>query len=141
MEIYFEFMTEYWYLFAMLFVTVLLLSMNPGAQSTGGSRALTPGQLPQLQSKDNAVIVDLNEKDRFKEGHISQAINLPFSKLEDSIGKLRKHQKKPIVLTCDSGNNSKKAVSVLRKNEFENVYVLAGGLAAWRKENLPLEKG
>ena len=141
MEIYFEFMTEYWYLFAMLFVTVLLLSFDPGALGTGASRSIAPAQLPQLQSRNNAVIVDVNEKDRFKTGHISQSINLPFSKLEDSIGKLKKHQKKPIVLTCDTGTNSKKAVSILKKNEFTDLYVLSGGLAAWKKENLPLEKG
>jgi len=29
---------------------------------------------------------------------------------------------------------------VLRKNEFKRVYTLSGGLAAWEKENLPLER-
>ena len=137
---YIEFMTEYWYLFAMLFVTVLLLSIDPGSRAGGGSRMLAPNQVPQLQSRENAVIVDVNEKEKFKEGHISQALNFPFSRLEDSMGKLKKHQKKPIVLACENGNTSKKAVNVLKKNEFTDLYVLSGGLAAWRKENYPLEK-
>ena len=45
------------------------------------------------------------------------------------------------MLTCENGNNSRKAVSVLQKNDFSNIYTLNGGLASWRKENLPLEKG
>ncbi len=137
---YIEFMTEYWYLFAILLVIVFLLSMDPTGQGMGGSRTITPVQLPQLQSRENAVILDVNETDRFKSGHISQAVNIPFSVLGDSLGKLKKYQKKTIVLTCDSGNNSKKAMAILKKNEFSDLYLLSGGLGAWKKENLPLEK-
>lgn len=138
---YIDFITEYWYLFAMLIVTVFMLSLDPGKRGASGSKTLTPSQLPKLQTRENAVIVDLNEKDKFKEGHISQAINVPFSGLENSLGKLRKHQKKAVVLTCENGSNSRKAVAILKKNDFSEIYTLNGGLASWRKENLPLEKG
>ncbi len=137
---YIDFMTEYWYLFAMLVVIVLLLSFDPASKGVGGSKIVTPAQLPPLQSRNHAVIIDLNEKDRFKKGHISQSINIPFSRFPDSLGKLKKYQKKPIVLACETGANSKKAVSVLKKNEFADVYILSGGLSGWKKENLPLEK-
>ena len=133
-------MTEYWYLFATLFVIVLLLSFDPGTRNVGGSKSVTPAQLPQLQSRENTVIVDLNETDKFKNGHISQSINMPFGSFSDSVGKLKKHQKKTIVLTCDTGANSRKAVSILQKNDYSEIYTLTGGLAAWKKENLPLEK-
>jgi len=138
---YIDFMTEYWYLFAMLFVIVLMLSVDPASRSAAGSKSLTPAQLPQLQSREHPVIVDLSESDKFAEGHIAQSINVPYSKLEDSLGKIRKYQKKPLVLVCENGNNARKAVSVLQKNDFEDIYTLAGGLAAWRKDNMPLEKG
>ena len=138
---YIDFMTEYWYLFAMLFVIVLLLSIDPATRGAGGSKSLTPAQLPQLQSREHPVIVDLNDSEKFAEGHIAQSINVPFSSLENSLGKIRKYQKKPLVLVCGNGNEARKAVSVLQKNDFEDVYTLAGGLAAWRKDNLPLEKG
>ncbi len=133
---YIEFMTEYWYLFAMLLVIVFLLSMH----SVGDPRSVAPAQLPQLQSRENAVIVDVNEADKFKNGHISQAVNIPFSVLDNSLGKLKKYQKKAIVLTCDTGSNSKKAMAILKKNEFSDIYLLSGGLNSWKKENLPLEK-
>ncbi len=137
---YIEFMTEYWYLFATLLVIVLLLSFDAGKHATVGSKSVTPAQLPQLQSRQNAVIVDVNEADKFKNGHISHAINLPFGNFSDSIGKLKKHKNNPVVLTCDTGAQSRKAVAILKKNEFSDIYVLAGGLAAWRKDNLPLVK-
>ena len=93
-----------------------------------------------MQSRQNAVIVDVNEADKFKNGHISHAINLPFGNFVNSIGKLKKHKTKPIVLICETGAQSKKAAPLLKKNEFADVYVLSGGLAAWRKDNLPLVK-
>ncbi len=137
---YIDFMTEYWYFFAMLFVIVFLLSMDPASKGAGGSKAIAPGQIPPLQTRQHAVVVDLREKDKFAEGHISQSLNIPFAKLEDSIGKVRKYQKKPIIVVCENAANSRKAVTVLSKNDFTEVYSLAGGLAAWRKDNLPLEK-
>lgn len=137
---YIEFMTEYWYLFATLLAIILLLSFDSGTRGASGSRLVTPAQLPQLQARENAVIVDVNETDKFKNGHISQAINLPFGRFRDSLGKLKKHKNKPIILTCDTGTNSRKAVAILKSNEFSNIYVLSGGLAAWRKDNLPLVK-
>ena len=118
---YIDFMTEYWYLFAMLFVIVLMLSVDPAGRSAAGSKSLTPAQLPQLQSREHPVIVELSESDKFSEGHIAQSINVPYSKLEDSLGKIRKYQKKPLVLVCENGNNARKAVSVLKKNDFEDV--------------------
>ncbi len=44
------------------------------------------------------------------------------------------------MLSCQSGQRAGRAATLLRKNEFKRVYVLGGGLAAWEKENLPLER-
>jgi len=137
---YIEFLTEYWYLFSMLLVILFLLSMDPSSRGGAGSRIINPVEVPPLQTRQHAVVVDLNDSDKFKEGHVSQSINIPFASLEDSIGKIRKHLKKPIILTCENGVNSKKAMAALKKHEFTDVYSLSGGLAAWRKEGLPLEK-
>ena len=137
---YIEFMTEYWYLFAMLLVIVFLISMDPASQGAAGGRSLSPGQLPQVQSREKAVIIDVRESDKFKAGHISQSINFPISSLSDSLNRLKKYQSKPVILTCELGNNAKKASAILKQNEFSDIYILNGGLAAWKKENLPLEK-
>ena len=137
---YIEFLTEYWYLFALLLVILLLIGLDPGSRGVRGAKNLIPAQLPQLQSKENTVILDLNAKDKFAEGHIAQSINVPFAELADSIGKIRKHQKKPIILVCENGNHSRKAVPILLQAEFPTLYTLAGGLVTWRKENFPLEK-
>lgn len=134
-----EFITANWYLFAMLAVIVLLLTLNPGAGAGGGNK-ISPLQLPQMQSRQSAVIVDVCAAEAFKKGHIEQAINLPLDQIADKLAKLKKHKSKPIIVVCERGMNATKAVAILRKNDFTELYILEGGLAAWRKENLPLVK-
>jgi len=136
-----EFVIEYWYLFAMLAVIIVLLSLDPAARGASGAKMVSPLQLPQIQSRESAIVVDVNEPEAYKKGHIAQSINLPVSKINDSLGKLKKNKGKPIIITCETGANSSKAATVLRKNAFTDLYILSGGLTAWKKENLPLEKG
>lgn len=135
---YFEFISANWYLFAMLMVIVLLLSLDPGSRS--GAKKISALQLPSLQNRESAVVVDVCDAEAFKKGHIEQAINLPFAQIKDKITKLNKHKNKPIIITCDNGSRSARAVPILRRHEFSPLYILEGGLAAWKKENLPLVK-
>ena len=134
-----EFVSQNWYLFLMLSVIVLLLTLQPGA--AGGTQKISPMQLPKLQNRDAAVVVDVCEAAAYKQGHIAQSINLPLDQLGDKINKLNKHKNKPIIVACQNGTKSTKAANILRGKEFNNLYILEGGLMAWRKENLPLVKG
>jgi rhodanese-related sulfurtransferase len=44
------------------------------------------------------------------------------------------------VIVCPTGTRAQRALAVLKKLGSENARVLAGGLAAWRAANLPVEK-
>lgn len=135
-----QFITTYWYLFAMLAVIVLLLSLDPATRGAGAKK-ISPLQLPRLQSRESAVVVDISDPAAFKKGHIQQAVNLPLDQIADKIAKLNKHKSKPIIVACANGSRSGKGVSILRSKDFKQLYILDGGLAAWKKENLPLVKG
>ena len=136
-----EFAIQNWYLFAMLAAILLLLAFDPGSRMVGGANKISPAQLPQIQARKAAVLVDVRSQDEFSNGHIEQSINLPLDSLESSLKKLNKHRGKPVILVCQSGMRAGKAVSILKKNQFEELYVLDGGVASWNKENLPLSKG
>ncbi len=136
-----EFALQYWYLFLMLLIILVMLSINPGSRGAAGAKKVSALQLPQLQNRQSAVILNVSEPDVYKEGHIAQSINIPLAKLSDKIKKIEKYKNKPIILTCPAGNQAAKAASVLKSKEFNDLYILDGGLAAWRKENLPLVKG
>jgi rhodanese-related sulfurtransferase len=41
---------------------------------------------------------------------------------------------------CPSGARASRAVGLLKKQGYERVVSVAGGLAGWREANLPVEK-
>ncbi|MGE4634852.1 MAG: rhodanese-like domain-containing protein [Arenicellales bacterium] len=137
-----DFIANNWHLFAALIVISLLIGIDTMRRGGAGANQVSAVQLPQLINQENAVVVDVCQPEEFRKGHIPAAINIPVDQIKEQLGQLEKFRKKdrPIVLSCRSGQRASRAATVLRKNEFERVYTLSGGLAAWEKENLPLER-
>ena len=137
-----DFIANNWHLFAALIVISTLIGIDTMRRGGAGANQVSAVQLPQLINQENAVVVDVCQPEEFGKGHIPAAINIPVDQIKEQLGQLEKFRKKdrPIVLSCRSGQRASRAAAVLRKNEFERVYTLSGGLAAWEKENLPLER-
>ncbi|BAV32690.1 sulfurtransferase [Sulfuricaulis limicola] len=135
-----QFVINNWYLFVALAVILFLLATGPISQQMYGIRNANAAQAIQLLNRENGVVVDVCEPKEFSAGHVPNAINLPLSSLKDQLRNLEKHKNKPIIVSCRSGNRSLKAAVILRKHGFATVYNLAGGLQAWERDNLPLEK-
>ena len=137
-----DFIANNWHLFAALIVISPLIGIDTMRRGGAGANQVSAVQLPQLINQENAVVVDVCQPEEFGKGHIPAAINIPVDQIKEQLGQLEKFRKKdrPIVLSCRSGQRASRAAAVLRKNEFERVYTLSGGLAAWEKENLPLER-
>ena len=137
-----DFIASNWHLFAALIVISTLIGIDTMRRGGAGANQVSAVQLPQLINQENAVVVDVCQPEEFRKGHIPAAINIPVDQIKEQLGQLEKFRKKdrPIVLSCRSGQRASRAATVLRKNEFKRVYTLSGGLAAWEKENLPLER-
>ncbi len=135
-----QFVINNWYLFVALAVILFLLAVGPISQQMYGIRNANAAQTIQLLNRENGVVVDVCEPKEFSAGHVPNAINLPLSSLKDRLRDLEKHKNKPIIVSCRSGNRSLKGAVILRKHGFATVYNLAGGLQAWERDNLPLEK-
>lgn len=135
-----QFVVNNWYLLVGLVVVLGLLLYDPISRLLYGIRGVPPLQVPQVMSHESAVIIDVGEPKEFKAGHISNAINLPLGSLRADLGRLEKYKDKPIVVVCPNGNRSAKGAMILRRNGFSTVYNLIGGMRAWERENLPVEK-
>ncbi len=88
---------------------------------------------------DNALIIDLREEKEYKEKHIKNAVNYPYSKFEAMqvsrdylYNVLPKNYK--LILYCDRGGVSFIAAKQLARNGY-NVYSVVGGINAYRGEN------
>lgn len=94
----------------------------------------------QLINHREAVVLDVREPDEFKGGHLLNAKSIPLGKLRERIGELERYRDKPIVVVCRSGNRSATACAMLGREGFAQAYNLTGGVMAWQKSNLPLER-
>ena len=109
------------------------------ARPSGNS--VSPGEATQLINREDAHIVDVREADEFAGGHLPDAVNIPAGKLAERIAELEKFKSKPLILCCASGMRSNKACGELKKQGFDKLYNLAGGIDAWVGAGYPIKKG
>lgn len=87
-------------------------------------------KLSKILKDDNYIIVDVRTKEEYNEGHIVEAINIPYDVIEKS-SMLDKD--KTIIIYCRSGNRSKIAYDKLKSLGYDVL-----DLGAY--ENINLEK-
>ncbi|MDO8925780.1 MAG: rhodanese-like domain-containing protein [Sideroxyarcus sp.] len=94
----------------------------------------------QLINHKNALVLDVREQGEYDSGHILNSKLVPLGKLRERIGELEKYRDKPILVVCRSGMRSASACAQLGKQGFTQAYNLEGGVMAWQKASLPLER-
>jgi rhodanese-related sulfurtransferase len=136
------FLLENWYLIlAAVASGGLLLWPSIKGGIGGGASSVGTAEAVRLMNRERAVLIDVSEPAEYAAGHPGGARNVPFGQLESANSKaLPSNKALPLVLVCRTGARSSRAVAVLKKAGYENVRTLAGGLAAWREANLPVEK-
>lgn len=132
-----QFFTENIFLIAIAFISGGML-VWPLVRSRAGGPALSTLQATQLINSKNAQIVDVRSADDFAKGSLPNAKNLPTAAIKDRAGELKKD--KPVIVVCNTGGSAGSAAAQLRASGFAEVFVLAGGLAAWREAGLPVRK-
>lgn len=93
------------------------------------SKDINIEELKSLINKNNQIILlDVRSPQEYREGYLSGAINIPLYELEICASCKLKEKDKTIIVYCQSGIRSKKAIKILNKNGFKNLYHLKGGL-------------
>ena len=139
MEQLIEFATNHWELvLALVVVSGLLLGSGGFA---GGGDQVGPSEATALINHEDAVVVDTREVNEFSTGHIIDSVHVPLAQIAKELHRLEKHKQRPIILACRSGSRSASACRQMRKQGFEKVYNLKGGIMAWQNANLPLVRG
>jgi len=110
------------------------------ARRMNGMKSVGPAQATRLSNRENAVFLDTREDAEYSVGHIPEAIHIPLKQLPERVAELNKYKGHPVITYCRSGNRSNGAGSILKKNGFESVYNLGGGILAWQSANLPVSK-
>jgi len=133
-----EFVETNWVMILMWFF-LLGMIINSFIKS---SYDISPQQAVLLMSHETgSLVLDIREENEYQSGHIKDSIHIPLSALKSRIGELDKYKNKNVILGCRSGSRSGRACGLLKKNGFEKVHNLRGGVLAWENDNLPMNKG
>jgi len=109
-----------------------------GGHKVSSMRARTVQDLRGRQLAGDAMLfVDVRDHREMEEGVIPGSKAIHLGKLLERTSELPTDQE--IVLFCGSGNRSNAAASMLRNSGIENVSVMLGGLAAWKRNGFPME--
>ena len=133
-----DFLMQNWMIALVALTSGLALVLPALTQGAGGG--VGPANAVLMMNRDKAVVIDVCEPGEFAAGHILGARNVPLGQLESQLPQTVKNKSTPIILTCQSGARSGKAVALARKLGYENAQTLSGGLKAWQAAHLPVEK-
>jgi rhodanese-related sulfurtransferase len=94
-------------------------------------KQVSPSELKQwIENDKDFLLIDLREDWERELYHIG-GLHLPLGDLIKRIAEIPKG--KPVVLYCEKGIRSVIAIQRLEAGSFDNLYNLAGGMAAWKK--------
>ena len=138
MELFFAFLAEQWTLAGALLVTIALFFYGESRRS---GLSLTPQAAINMVNSQGAVILDVRNDQEYKQGHVVDALSIPASKIESRIKELEAYRDKPVIIVCKMGQQSGSVGKQLRKQGFEQVYRMSGGMTEWSHMQLPLVSG
>lgn len=123
------------------------------AYLAGGIEAWKHAQLPldgygdmepqelyeRLQRDEPIQVVDVRADSEWDAGHIPGAMHLFGGEIEKNLERLPDKQTQ-LAVVCGGGYRSTVAASVLQRHGYHNVINVTGGMNAWRKSGLPLQR-
>jgi rhodanese-related sulfurtransferase len=93
----------------------------------------------QYLRTDSALLIDVREFFEFKRVRIKGAINIPSSgEIESASDTLNRNF--ALFLYCSTDYRSRRVADILSKKGFKKLYNLEGGIVAWKKDGMPVEK-
>lgn len=96
----------------------------------------------RLSSPENYLLLDVRTPAEFETSHIPGSINVPLGLIEKHAADLSSSLEGDIVVICRSGARARKAQQYLEAVGVNRLYVLDGGIEAWKKDpQQPVKSG
>lgn len=132
-----QFIMNHWPLWLAFIGVLLLIFINELIGMNKKAKELSPQAAVDLINNDNAIVIDIRDKEAFRSGHIIDSINAEVADFETA--KMNKYKNKKIILVCARGQLAGPAAAKLKAQGFDST-ILSGGIAAWQAADLPLIK-
>ena len=137
MEQFAAFVSKQPILFLLLGVIVGLIIWTEFRRFTRGYKEVTPAEVVQLINREDALVLDVREDAELNQGKIRGAKHIPLSVLKQRVEELDKFRETPVITYCRTGSRAAQASNILLKSQFQKVFNMKGGMAAWENADLP----
>ena len=119
---------------------VLVADTVPPKNADSGVQHVDAQKAQKLVLEKKVAVLDVRTPGEFNRGHIGGATNIDFQgpDFEQKIEGL--DRSKNYLVHCASGGRSTRSLLLFKKHQFLSIYHLDGGLKAWEKAGLPVEK-
>src|SRR5690349_12090158 len=126
--------------FAALYFAIGPINAGESSAKESGVKHVNAKQAEKLVADKKVTVLDIRTPDEFKAGHIAGATNIDFQSpdFEKTITDLARTN--AYLVHCAVGGRSGRSLKVFERNHFNSIYHLDGGIKAWQKAGLPLEK-
>ncbi len=104
-------------------------------------KVISVAKFENMASKSgDRVIIDVRTPEELAAGKIKGAINLDYNQenFRNQLEQLDKN--KTYMVYCKVGVRAGKAAEIMKDAGFKKVYLLEGGLEAWKAHDKPIEK-
>jgi len=123
-----------------VFILIFCSPATSQVQDSAKFKSLRPNDFHlTYQKEDKAILIDVREFFEFRKSRLKDAVNIPSSgNLGFAADTLDK--KCALFFYCTSGYRSKRVAVIFYNKDFLKLYSLDGGIVAWKKEGMPVEK-
>ena len=111
---------------------------NPLAHAANEVKEISAQEAKLLHEKDLVVFLDVSPLQDFRKQHISGAVNIPLSNLEQELSTLNHKNWIIVYSSAPDIDTTVQAGIVLVQNGFSRVNSLGGGFANWKNLGYPI---
>jgi rhodanese-related sulfurtransferase len=134
-----EYVTHHPLLAAAAVVALVAVVAYEARFRTAAFAAISAQDLIRLMNQ-GALVLDIRKSEEFALGHVNGAKHLPSDQILTAGDTFKRFKEKPVVVYCGSGSLAAAAVRQLNAQGFTKAFMLRGGFAGWRADNLPVAK-
>lgn len=134
-----DFLQDNWYWAALAAVSGSWLLFDM-IRNAGDKSQLSPMEATLLMNREDALVIDVRDQGEYAQGHIANSRHIPLAELPKRTNELEKLKAHPLILCCASGMRSASAARKLRKEGFDKLYNLRGGMLEWEKAGQPITR-
>ena len=89
----------------------------------------------RLKNASKPTVLDVRTEREWKAGHIDEAIHIHGGMLQERFAEVPKG--KPVAVICGSGYRASIASSFLKREGYQSLSNVVGGMSAWKAAGLP----